>query len=406
MSLVVRCSAYLSLAALAIGVGMTPARSDDKPAEKAAAAEGRPIDLVLCLDVSGSMNGLVDSAKLKLWDVVNELARLRPTPNLRVGLYSYGHTSYPADKGWVRKDIDLTTDLDDVYKALNALTINGGTEYVARVTRAALTEQKWSADPGALKIIFVCGNEPADQDKQVHLDEVAALAKKDGVIVNTIYCKWGHDNEIAGWAAFSERCGGRHLNIDQNRAVRQLTVKTEFDDQILKLGAELNKTYVAYGAEGKKRAENQLAQDENALKATPPAGPGTAGGGAAAPAPVAALGRTQFKAGMLYQNGAWDLVDRMKEKDFDLSKIKEEDLPDELKKLKPEERLGYLKKKAEERAALQKQINELSAKRQKQVEAEVARQPKSDAEKALDDAVKGLVRDQAKAKGFETPPQK
>lgn len=411
MSLVVRCSGYLSLAALAVAVGLTPApaRAEEKP------AEGRPIDLVLCLDVSGSMNGLVDSAKIKLWDVVNEMARLKPTPNLRVALYSYGHTSYPADNGWVRKDIDLTGDLDDVYKALNGLTINGGTEYVARVTKAALTEQKWSTDPAALKLIFVCGNEPADQDKQVTLDEVAGLARKDGVIVNTIYCKWGHDNEVAGWAAFSEKCGGRHIDIDQNRNVRQVTVKTEFDEKILKLSESLNKTYVCYGKDGKEKGENQVAQDANALRATAPPAGGAAGGrlggatpgGVGAPAaPTAALGRAVTKANALYCNPTWDLVDRMKEKDFDITKIKDEDLPDEMKKMKPDERLPYLKKKADERAAIQKEINDLSAKRQKKVEEELAKQPKSDTEKALDDAVKGLVREQAKAKGFETPQEK
>ena len=54
------------------------------------AEKPKAIDLVVCLDVSGSMNGLIDSAKIKLWDVVNELARVKPTPNLRVALYSYG----------------------------------------------------------------------------------------------------------------------------------------------------------------------------------------------------------------------------------------------------------------------------------------------------------------------------
>src|SRR5205814_5824944 len=177
MSLALRLFACLAIAAVPLIPASTLAQ-DKPPAVPDAAkpADGKAIDLVLCLDVSSSMNGLIDSAKIKLWDIVNEMARLKPTPNLRVALYSYGHTSYPADKGWVRKDIDLTADLDNVYKALNALTINGGTEYVARVTRDALTEQKWSTDPAALKIIFVCGNEPADQDKQVTLDEVAALA--------------------------------------------------------------------------------------------------------------------------------------------------------------------------------------------------------------------------------------
>ena len=166
----------LLLAALAVAVVAAPTRGQ-APAKPAPVPTEKAIDLVICLDVSGSMNGLIDSAKLRLWDIVNEMARLKPTPNLRVALYSYGHTSYPAANGWVRKDVDLTADLDDVYKALNALTIGGGEEYVARVTQAALTEQKWTADDGALKLIFVCGNEPVNQDKQVSLDSVVAQAK-------------------------------------------------------------------------------------------------------------------------------------------------------------------------------------------------------------------------------------
>ncbi len=397
--------ACLSTLALAAGLIVAPVWGQDKPGEKPAppvAVDGKPIDLVLCLDVSGSMNGLIDSAKIRLWDIVNELARLKPTPNLRVALYSYGASNYPAAAGFVRKEIDLTEDLDDVYKALNGLRIGGGTELVARVSKTALDEQKWSADKGALRFMFVCGNEPADQDKQVNLDEVAALAKKNGVIVNTIYCKYGQDNEIPGWAKFSAACGGKHMDIDQNKAVQQVVLKTEFDEQIVKLGEELNKTYVAYGRDGKDRAENQLKQDANAAKATPAA----PGAGGFAPPPVAAIARAQSKAGALYKNATWDLVDRMKEKDFDLSKIKEEDLCDELKKIKPEERLAFLKKKAEERAGLQKKISDLSAKRQKKIDEELAKKPKTDADKALDEAVKGLIRDQAKAKGFEVPGEK
>lgn len=395
-----------TLAALAVVALAAPARAQDKP-EKA-------IDLVICLDVSGSMNGLIDSAKLRLWDIVNEMARLKPTPNLRVALYSYGHTTYPADKGWVRKDVDLTADLDDVYKALNALTIAGGTELVARVTQAALSEQKWSADPAALKLVFVCGNEPANQDKSVSLDSVAAQAKKAGVVVNTIYCGSGGSAEAKGWSDFATMCGGRYMNIDMNKAAVQVAVKTEYDAQILKLSDKLNTTYVTYGKTGKDGAMNQVAQDFNALKATaaPPGGAaggrGLGAGAIPAPpaAPIAALARAESKATALYNCATWDLVDKMKEKDFDITKIKDEDLCDELKKIKPEERLAYLKKKADERAAIQKEIAELSAKRQKKVDEEIAKMPKTDAEKSLEEAVRGVVREQAKEKGFEPGKQK
>ena len=392
MSLALRTLAILTALAVPL-FPSTQARADDKPAGKPPAA--KPIDLVICLDTSNSMDGLIDSAKLRLWDIVNELARLKPTPDLRVGLYSYGNDGHNPNSGWVKKEVDLTVDLDDVYKSLNSLKTRGGTELVARVTRDAIAEQKWSKEAGALKMIFVCGNEPVDQDKQVSLESVADLAKKEGVLINTIYCRWGHDDEIPAWSKFAEKCGGRHMSIDQNKAGKTVAVKTEFDDEILKLNDKLNGTYVAYGKDGKDKAANQLAQDKNAAGA----------GGVGAP-PGVAIARAESKAGALYRNGTWDLVDKMKEKDFDIAKIKDEDLCDEMKKLKPEERLDYLKKKAEERADLQKKIGDLAAKRQKKVDEEVAKTPKTDADKALDEAVKGIVREQAKQKGFETPPEK
>jgi hypothetical protein len=395
MSLALRLFAVVA----AVAVTLIPAAAEDSKPAPAKPAE-KSIDLVLCLDVSSSMNGLIDSAKIKLWDIVNEMARLKPTPNLRVALYSYGHSTYDAGKGWVKKDLDLTTDLDDVYKALNALTINGGEEYVARVTRDALQDQKWSTEAGALKLIFVCGNEPANQDKLVSLEDVAARAKKDGVIVNTIYCGSAANPEARGWSEFAEKCSGRYMNIDMNKAGQQIAVKTEFDAEILKLNESLNGTYVAYGKEGKDRKENQLQQDANAAKA-----PGLAAG-AGAPSP-AAFERAASKATALYRNSTWDLVDRMKnDKEFDITKIKDEDLPEELKKLKPAERVEFVKKKAAERAEIQKKIAELSAKRQKKVDEELAKQPKSEQEKALDEAVKSTVREQAKSKGFEVNEKK
>lgn len=377
----------------AVAVSAVSSVGQEKPAP--VPAEARPVDLVLCLDVSGSMDGLIDSARLRLWDVVNELARLRPMPRLRVALYSYGATAYPAAAGWVRKEVDLTEDLDEVYRALNGLRTGGGEELVARVCKAALDEQKWSEDPAALKILFVCGNEPVDQDRQVSLNEVATLAKKRGVVINTIYCKYGRDEEIPGWARFAAACGGRHVDIDQNKAVNQVVIRTEYDEQIVKLGEQLNRTYVAYGKDGRQREANQLAQDRNAARAA-------GAPGAAPPGPSeAAIARSAFKASPLYRNSTWDLVDRMKEDpQFDLARIPEDELDDELRRLKPEQRLAFLKKKAQERAELQQKIAELSALRQKKIAEELARRPRTDAEKALDEALRSLIRDQAGAKGF------
>ena len=105
---------------------------------------GRPVDLVLCIDTSNSMDGLIESAKLKLWDVVNELAKVKPTPILRVALYNYGNDNFTAESGWVKQELELTTDLDAVYAKLNGLKTRGGTELVARVTRQAIKDLRAS----------------------------------------------------------------------------------------------------------------------------------------------------------------------------------------------------------------------------------------------------------------------
>jgi hypothetical protein len=286
--------------------------------------------------------------------------------------------------------VDLTTDLDEVYAKLNALKTRGGTEFVARVTQTALADLKWSGDGKALKLIFVCGNESAAQDKQVPLATVAKLAKEKDVIVNTIYCGPANNPEAGGWKEFAELGGGRYGNIDQNKSAAQQVVATPFDKELATLSGKLNETYFFYGKDAKEKQLNQLAQDANAAKA----------------APGAAAARAATKAGALYRNET-DLLDRMKaDKEFDLTKVAEADLPEELKKLKPEEREGYLKKKAAEREAVQKQIQALAVKRSKFIEDELKKKPKNEAEKAFDESLRATLRAQAKEKGFEVPGEK
>jgi len=348
--------------------------------------KGRPVDVVLCLDTSNSMDGLIDSAKRKLWAIVNDLAKLEPAPNLRVALYSYGNNNYEASKGWVRKDLDLTTDLDEVYKQLYALRTKGGNEYVARVSRDALADLKWSDDKDALRIVFVCGNESAAQDKEVKLESVAAQAKAKGVVINTIFCGPQGHPDATGYKEFASMAGGKYANIDQDRAKSEAAIKSPYDEEIQKLSVKINDTYCWYGPKGEAAKANQSVQDGNAVKESG----------------AVAAERGATKASKLYRNAACDLIDRMEtEKDFDLKKIKEEDLPEELKKLKPEEREPYLKKKAADRADIQKQVAELTAKRSKFIEEERKKEPKSAADQAFDTALRGMLKEQAAAKGMK-----
>jgi hypothetical protein len=358
------------------------------PAVPAAPVKGKPVDVVICLDVSSSMQGLIGSAKLKLWDIVNDLGKAKPAPDLRVGLYSYGHSTYDPKVGWVRKEADLTTDLDAVYQKLTALTINGGEEYVARVCRDALEQQKWVEDRDAYKVIFVCGNEPASQDPQVKLPDVAGLAKKKGVVINTIFCGPSEAGDARDWKDFAKLAAGRFASIDHDHGT--VAVATPHDKELAELSTRLNSTYVVYGKEGKAMCENQARQDANAA---------TAGLSVAA-----ARGAT--KGGGLYRCPTWDLVDRCKEDPkFDIKKVPVEELSDELKKLTPEQREKYVKDKMGEREALQKKIAVCNAAREAYIRAEMKKNP-SAGSKAFDEAVRGAIREQAAPKGIQIPNEK
>lgn len=374
VALALAVAAVLSLPALAN-------EAKPEPQEK-----GKPVDVVLCLDVSGSMNGLIESAKRKLWDIVNDLGRVKPAPDLRVGLYSYGHTTYDPKKGWVRKEVDLTHDLDAIYQKLFALTINGGTELVARVCRDAVEEQKWSEDKNALKIIFVCGNESADQDKQVALQQVATNALAKSININTIYCGPVASRDAAGWKDFARMCDGQFASIDQNRAAVAAVV-TPHDKAIAEISAKMSSTYLAFGKDGKDKQANQLRQDSNAQQA-----------GIAVEA-----ARGASKATPLYRNEGWDLVDRMKrEKDFDIRKVPVEELCDEMKKMTPDQRVTYVKEMAAKREAMQKQIGDLNTKRVQYL-AEYEKKNPNSADKAFDEAVRTTLREQAAKRGIEIP---
>src|SRR4051812_1456111 len=54
------------------------------------AVESPHVDIVFCIDRSGSMSGVIETAKKKVWSIVNEVAKAKPSPVLRIGLIGYG----------------------------------------------------------------------------------------------------------------------------------------------------------------------------------------------------------------------------------------------------------------------------------------------------------------------------
>ena len=349
--------------------------------------QGVPVDLVLCLDASGSMDGLIDAAKRKLWDVVSLLAQARPNPRLRVALYRYGMSGLDEQRH-IERLVPLTDDLDQVYEKLVAVTTDGGDEFVGGVVHRALEDLDWSKDGNALRVLYVAGNESADQDQSHPFRAVCASARQEGVIVNAIYC--GEDTpggDAAAWREVAQQGGGAYVAIDMQGTIQ---VQAPQDEQLTRLSGELNGTYLPYGRDGARGCENQKAQDSNAAGAE------------------SAASRAQAKGSSLYWNGSWDLVDARAAEGFDWAKIAEADLPEALKGKTVAEREAVIAGLAAKRKELQGRIQALGVERQKFVDAalaaraaEAAHRPEGG--KAADSIDAGLLhalKEQAKARGF------
>jgi hypothetical protein len=343
--------------------------------------EQRVVDLAICLDTSGSMSGLIDAAKTKLWQIVNDLALATPTPKLRVALLTFGNDGHNAENGWVNVDAAFTDDLDLISQKLFALGTNGGTELVGRVLQVAGSQLDWTPGDAALKIIVVAGNESADQDTQVNFRDACRSIIGSGVMINSIYCGDISDSIAPGWREVATLSDGHFAAIDHNHGT--IVITTPFDDDLARLSAAINETYLPFGAHGEAGSANQSAQDGNA------AGLGLA---------VAAQ-RCETKAGSMYNNDSWDLVDACKNEDFDIASVKDEDLPESMRGKSEEEKQAMIAAMTQKRADIQKQVAEVSAKRTQYVTDEQRKMAQGD-DKSFDAAIRKAIREQAQSKGF------
>ncbi|MBI4880827.1 MAG: VWA domain-containing protein [Planctomycetes bacterium] len=344
------------------------------------AGEPGVIELAICLDTSGSMTGLIDAARQKLWAIVNDLALAEPTPRLRVALLTFGTPEYGAESGFVKLRTPLTEDLDLVSKELFALATRGGEEYVARVLQHAVAHLKWSAAERALKVIIVAGNEAANQDPLVDFRDSCRQAIERGILVNSIYCGPESDDLAPLWREVAVLADGRFASIDQDHGL--VAIETPFDEALAALSGEVNDTYIPFGAQGQWAAANQVLQDRNA------AGENSA----------AAASRAQTKASKLYRC-AWDLVDAVDQGQVELAEVKNEDLPERLRGLAPDELARAVADAGARRAEIQLRIQQVSLERLEFVQAEMARQGADDGQ-AFDRAIREAIRAQAVSKGF------
>jgi hypothetical protein len=244
---------------------------DKKPIEHSFAVaipdeevSAQKIQVAILLDVSNSMDGLINQAKAQLWNMVNVLGDATCTngkaPKFEIALYEYGRTNNDVANGFVKQISPFTTDLDFVSKTLFGLTTNGGDEYCGQVMYNALNELSWDEAANNYKVIFIAGNEDFLQGN-LQFTKACTLAKQKGVIVNTIYCGPLAQGISEHWNLGAECGNGSFTTINSNEEVED--IPTTYDDTIFALNTQLNTTYINYTQAGAANKNEQNKTDED-----------------------------------------------------------------------------------------------------------------------------------------------
>lgn len=313
------------------------------------------IEVVFVLDTTGSMSGLLEGAKRKIFSIASRIAQGRPTPKLKVGVVAY------RDVGdeYVTKRFDLSDDIDSVFANLRKLRADGGgdtPEHVGRGLGEAVSLMSWSQNREVMKVIFLVGDAPpADRHDDWNFKHWSKRAKDKHIVVNTVRC--GQDGETEqSWRYVAQLTDGTFDTIDQNGGM--VAVATPYDAELAKVNAELASKTLYTG-----RAEVQVANRERAKQMAELAPEAAAErisymkksrGAASGGAPAAAVSSAPVAVG-----GAVDLV----EKPETLASVKDAELPAELKGLSKEEQQAKVAKLSGERKELEAKAAKLAAER-------------------------------------------
>ena len=313
------------------------------------ASQSPKVDVVFVLDTTGSMSGLIQTAKEKIWSIATTMASAQPTPEIRIGLVAY------RDRGdqYVTQLVDLSDDLDSVYATLMDFEAGGGGDTPESVNKAlydAVHQMSWSEGEQAYQVVFLVGDAPPHMDyNEVRYPEIVASAIEKGIVINTIQCG-DIPTTIAPWTQIASLAQGSFFQVEQ--AGGAVAYTSPYDDKIAELSAKLDDTRLYYGTEEEKERMLEKVAAADKVEAF---------------ASVASRARRGvFNASVGGRDnliGDNELVDAVASGAVELDELEQNALPEALKPMAPAEQRAYVAQLADDRADLKREIQQLSADR-------------------------------------------
>ena len=368
------------------------------PAKKICAEQSSnqpPIDIVFCFDLSGSTNGIIEHLRNNIWHVIHELEQMQPVPDYRIAFIGFSRPSFGKEFAYVKVIRNLSYDLEWLCSEMFSLRpqVEQGNQFVGTAILNCVKNINWSADPDAVKMVFLAGNGFVNADGDLY-KKACEMAAQKGIIINTLYWQsYTLPRELFGWREISAYTGGQFFTIDVS--YNETASDTGFDtDRLWQLNEQLNRTYVYYGNLGKVRYKMMEESDKRIYEESN----------------RGFRYRMEYKISPKYQkkNSAWDLVDFSNKAYLELKDFDVKLLPDSLQKMDDGDFNAYVEKKKYERFKIVIEIRKMLEARARQeaqaIEEFLDGRPRLEWEQEkkhrLDNVIIRLILETAQAKGY------
>ena len=345
------------------------------------------IEVVFVLDTTGSMSGLIQAAKEKIWSIASSMGSAQQTPNIKIGLVAYRDRK----ESYITKIIDLSNDLDTMYAQLMDFKAAGGGDGPESVNQAlydAVHKMSWSQSDTVYKAVFLVGDAPPHMDYQddVKYPVTLKVAASKGIVVNTIQCG-SNRNTTPKWQHIASLSQGQYFQVAQ--AGNAVAIATPYDKKLAVLAKKIDKTRLFFGNESDKKA--QLRKDSATKKMYSRSS--DASQARRAEFNVTPSGKANFV-------GEKELVDAIASGRIELDSVKKSELPAVMQPMSSVEQQKHISGLAEERKVIKQQIQALADSRQIYIQDKL-KKSKHDVSSSLDEKLYKTIRKQAGKKGLD-----
>ena len=232
----------------------------------------------------------------------------------------------------------------------------GGGDWPESVNEAldvAVNKLRWTLSGDTRRIVFLVGDAPPHMDyaQDTKYPQTLKVARQKDIIVNAVLAGGARDTERV-WREVAQQGDGRFITIPQDGG-ELVVIETPYDDEIIILQKDINGTVIPYGPQ---KVQMRIEEKTRQLSQVAAAAPASA-------SDMASYLNKRSKISSEAVTGDGDLVSAVASGRATLGSVMDDELPDELRKLSPEQRKAELDRRTQARKALNEKLAALVQKR-------------------------------------------